>query len=68
MRSTLLLPSFSGPLWPGMVFPKDISSMRIAKLAGAVQYTDCIFAAGVRPTSTSVLNMVLNNMMVRLKP
>ena len=32
---------------------------------GALEYTDCTSAAGIRPHPTSVLDMALNNMMVR---
>ena len=37
----------------------------IAQLAGAVEYTNCTSAEGVRPPpSMSVLDMTLNNLMV----
>ena len=32
----------------------------IAQLTGAVEYTDCFSAEGVRPLPTSVLDMTLN--------
>ena len=34
---------------------------------GAVEYTDCTFAAGWDPPPTSVLDMTLNNLMVRFQ-
>ena len=36
----------------------------VAQSAGAVEYTDCFFAEGKTPL-TSVLDMTLNNLMVR---
>ena len=38
-----------------------------AQLAGAVQCADCISAEEWEPCPTSVLDMTLNNMMVRLQ-
>ena len=39
-----------------------------AQLAGAVEYTDCIFAEGRDPPLLlSVLDMTLNNLMVRFQ-
>ena len=35
-------------------------STTVAHSAGAVEYTKCIIAEGVKPTPTSVLNMTLN--------
>ena len=37
-----------------------------AQSAGAVEYTDCISAEGKTPT-TSVLDMALNNLIVRAR-
>ena len=50
MRSTPLLPSLPGPLWPGMVAP-DMGpiwhlTLCIAQSAGAVEYTDDTSAEG----------------------
>ena len=39
----------------------------VAQSAGAVEYTDCTSAEGVRPPLTSVLDMTLNNLMVRFQ-
>ena len=39
----------------------------LAQLAGAVEYTDCISAKGLPPFPTSLLDMTLNNLMVRFQ-
>ena len=44
------------------LFVKD---MNLAQSAGAVECTDCTSAEGKDPPSTSVLDMTLNNLMVR---
>ena len=41
------------------------SQVNFAQLAGAVEYTDCNSAESKDPHSTSVLDMTLNNLMVR---
>ena len=40
---------------------------RPAESAGAVEYTDCIFAEGLDHPPMSVLAMILNNLMVRFQ-
>ena len=45
----------------------NISSSCFAQLAGAVEYTDCITAEGYGRPPTSVLDMTLNNLMVRFQ-
>ena len=39
----------------------------LALSAGAVEYSDCITAEGVRLPPMSVLDMTLNSLMVRLQ-
>ena len=39
----------------------------LAQTSGAVEYIDFIYTDGVRPTPMRVLDMKLNNLMVRLK-
>ena len=41
--------------------------MCIAQLAWAVEYTDSTSAVGIRPPAMSVLDMTLNNLMVRFQ-
>ena len=54
-------------LWP-MNSGVLTSLLLLAQLAGAVEYTDCFSAEGVRPPPpTSVLDMTLNNLMVRFQ-
>ena len=60
--STPALRLLRGSLWPGVVTPD-----RVAQSAGAVEYTDCTSAEGLRPLLTSVLDMTLNNLMVRFQ-
>ena len=43
------------------------SSSKFAQLAGAVEYIDCFSAEGYLPPTTSVLDMTLNNLMVRFQ-
>ena len=38
----------------------------MAQLAGVVEYTDCISADGVRRPSKSVLDRILNNLILRI--
>ena len=40
---------------------------KIAQSTGAVEYTDCTFAEGYTPPPMSVLDMSLNNLMVRFQ-
>ena len=44
-----------------------LSNRNIAQSAGAVDYTNCFSAGGKTPHPTSVLDMTLNNLMVRLQ-
>ena len=39
----------------------------LAQSAGAVEYTDCIYAEGIGPPPTTVLHMTLNNLTMRLQ-
>ena len=39
--------------------------MDVAKLAGSVEYTDCISAEGLDHPPMSVLDMTLNSLMAR---
>ena len=39
----------------------------VAQSTGAVEYTDCFSAEGIDPPTTSVLDMTLNNLMVKFQ-
>ena len=41
---------------------------KTVQLAGAVKYTDCIYAEGKTPPSITVHDMTLNYLMARLNP
>ena len=45
----------------------NLSINQLAQSAGAVEYTDCFSAEGYDPPPTSVLDMTLNNLMVRFQ-
>ena len=47
--------------------PKNLNDKSLAQLAGAVEYTNCTSSEGYDPPPTSVLDMTLNNLMVRFQ-
>ena len=46
---------------------KAVLIKKFAQSAGALEYTDGFFAEGLDPPPTSVLDMTLNNQMVRFQ-
>ena len=46
---------------------KHFKTINLAQSAGAVEYTNCTSARGKTPSPTSVLDMTLNNLMVRFQ-
>ena len=50
-----------------MVSMNEIALTKLAQSVGAVEYTDCFSAGGNTPLPMSVLEMTLNNLMVRFQ-
>ena len=59
--------SFFSFLYCCFLFSFFLSFFLFAQSVGAAEYTNCISARGVRPHSMSVLDMTLNNLMVRFQ-